>query len=370
MPPPGPAAPSPGPAAAARGAGGLPAGKPRHGRCAPGAVPAGLERCAPARRGGPGLAARSRARPPCGERGGAGPRQAAAGGAGRPSPAGAEALRWRRDCFPPPRCRAGRPAVQAARQGLGHRKNARASEKTNKQTNRKEQSRGRRTVKLHPPGLQYARKEIRGAPAARGSPWAALCRPRAVPCGRCPFPGARRAAAGRALAAFAAELGVCLRGSCCCLCPHSAAGGARAPAPPFPRGRARSAPPVLTGPLSCQELAGPRPAGAPPEPRSRCRSRSGGSGARHKSRVSVRFRAPLPPEPTPSPASGSWGRPALPEDPTAASRAGRCKRRPWSSRGEGREKPLPRGHSRGGRGAAPGGNGQRRGKGLKVKLVK
>lgn len=370
MPPPGPAAPSPGPAAAARGAGGLPAGKPRHGRCAPGAVPAGLERCAPARRGGPGLAARSRARPPCGERGG--PGRAAAGGCrrrGTAEPRRSRGAPVAAGLLPSPPlpgraprgsgCEAG-AGTQEERPGLGE----------NKQTNRKEQSRGSRTVRLHPPGLQHARKEIRGAPAARGSPWAALCRPRAVPCGRCPFPGARRAAAGRALAAFAAELGVCLRGSCCCLCPHSAAGGARAPAPPFPRGRARSAPPVLTGPLSCQELAGPRPAGAPPEPRSRCRSRSGGSGARHKSRVSVRFRAPLPPEPTPSPATGSWGRPALPEDPTAASRAGRCKRRPWSSRGEGREKPLPHGHSRGGRGAAPGGNGQRRGKGLKVKLVK
>lgn len=185
VPPPGPAAPSPGPAAAARGAGGLPAGKPRHGRCAPGAVPAGLERCAPARRGGPGLAARSRARPPCGEREGAGPRQAAAGGAGRPSPAGAEALRWRRDCFPPPRCRAGRPAVQAARQGLGHRKNARASEKTNKQTERSKAEAAGRSSFTHQASNTPARRsaEPRQREAPRGLLFAGpgRCRAAAVP---------------------------------------------------------------------------------------------------------------------------------------------------------------------------------------------
>lgn len=110
--------------------------QPRHGRCAPGAVPVGLECCAPARRGGPGLAARSRARPPCGERGGAGPGRAAAGGCRR---RGAAEPRWSRGApvaaglipFPPlpgraPRgsgCEAG-ARTQEERPVLGENKQA------------------------------------------------------------------------------------------------------------------------------------------------------------------------------------------------------------------------------------------------------
>lgn len=115
----------------------------------------------------------------------AGPRQAAAGGAGRPSPAGAEALRWRRDCFPPPRCRAGRPAVQAARQGLGHRKNARASEKTNKQTERSKAEAAGRSSFTHQasntPAGRSAEPRQREAPRGLLFAGPGRCRAAAVP---------------------------------------------------------------------------------------------------------------------------------------------------------------------------------------------
>lgn len=167
----------------------------------------GLECCAPARRGGPGLAARSRARPPCGERGGAGPGRAAL----EPRRSGGGGI----DSLPPA---AGQGAPRFRLRGRGSDA-GRTPGPRRKQTSKKKVAKPRQPDGQASPTRPPIRPQ--GDPRSPGSARLPAGRSLPAPGGavrslsrraRAAFPGARRAAAGRALAASAAELGVCLRG--------------------------------------------------------------------------------------------------------------------------------------------------------------